>query len=177
MAKKFSFANLLGGGKNRADESNAAEDEDQMDAEDAGEEEEQAADDAATSGDGGESAEGDGDDAAAAEDGEEDGGEEASAFVKGRMAERGRIGAILSSGAVTASNLEQALHIACNTDLKSTDVVSVLKAAPSGGSRLSQAMKGRGPQPISAPAAGGNDDDKAAARILSVAGHAKRKEN
>lgn len=169
--RNFSFANLLGGKKTRAENEDAQDDDDTTTAAEDGDEEDQAAEDGSE-----DDSEDDDTDAAAEEDEDDGEGDEASSFTRGRHAERRRIGAILSSDAVTAGNLPQALHMACNTDLKPAAAVEILKAGPAGGAtRLAAAMSGRGPKPISSPGAGGDGDDNAAARILAVAGNAKRR--
>lgn len=81
----------------------------------------------------------------------------AAARKQGRLAERRRIGTILSDKAASG-RVEQAVTLAVNTGLPAAAAIETLRASPKS-SRLSTLMPGREPR-IGADTRGGGDSDK-----------------
>lgn len=130
MSKPFSFANLIGSGKTRAE---AEDDEDQTDAKAADTEEDQSEDQT--------------DDQA--QDGEEDDAQGDTAR-RAVLAERARIAGILA--AATPETVAQAAHFATQTDLTVEQARAALAVAPKAAGGLSARMQGRNAAPVGAAA-------------------------
>lgn len=134
MSKPFSFANLIGGGKTRAE---AEDDEDQTDAKATDTEEDKSEEDQTD------------DQAQEAEEEDDAQGDTARRAV---LAERARIAGILA--AATPETVAQAAHFATQTDLTVAQAKAALAVAPKPAGGLSARMQGRNASPVGA--AGGD---------------------
>lgn len=178
MKHPFSFANLrLGAGKNstkpraETEEEETAETEDENTSETDEEEETAETEDENTS-------ETDEEEETAEETEEEKAAKAASdknlsvekrvaaARKAGRLAERRRIGTILSDKAA-AGRIETALTLAVNTDMEAKAAIKTLKTTPKSG-RLSSVMPGREPRIGADAPRGGSDDDKRVANVSAA---------
>lgn len=176
---KFSFAHLFGGKPPKAAKPKAQSEEDEDDAETedeettskAEEDEDKAEDDDTDKAEGDEDEEAETDDDDKAEDDEEEKASKLAADKKasaeqrvsaarkaGRLAERKRIGRILSSKAASG-RMEAALSLAVNTALPADAAIETLKATPKS-SRLSAVMPGRDPKIGAAPGGDTRAEDK-----------------
>ncbi|MFN4229837.1 hypothetical protein [Parvibaculum sp.] len=179
---KFNFSQLVSGRAGRKPKAETpAEDEDKPDAED--KEDDTAAEDDEDKPD----AEDKEDDTAAEDDEDEPDAEDdeeekaakaasdknlsvekriAAARKAGRLAERRRIGTILSDKAA-AGRIETALTLAVNTDMDAKAAIATLKTTPKSG-RLSSVMPGREPRIGADAPRGGSEDDKRVANVSAA---------